>query len=118
MDEAIIREQETTKKLVKELMETDQRCRNDDLWLILQVWQRKQQIKVFIPFDQMHEMIAPETITRCRRDVQNTDGELLPTDPRILLRRQVKEQTLREYYAKRNPEIISDWEKLKYGIKD
>lgn len=114
--EPIIEEQIRTQQLVKELLEEDQRCRNDDLWLILQIWQKKQQIQLYVPYTKLFEMITPETITRVRRDIQNTKGELLPTDPLVLVRRKVKEDVIRSFYAD-DQHLLEDWQKIKYGVK-
>lgn len=111
----IIQDQIQAKNLVRELLQTDQRYRNDDLWLILQIWQQKQQIKLFIPYDKLCEMIKPETITRVRREIQNTQGEFLPTDPSVLVRRKVKEDIIRSYYQG-NDRLLQEWQNIKYGV--
>lgn len=64
-DEPILRK-ENAKEIIFELLHKDKRCREDNLWLMLQVW-KKQQIRVFIPFEQLQDMIPPSTITRCKR---------------------------------------------------
>jgi hypothetical protein len=91
--------QDKAKELVTKCLEQDIRCRNSDLYLILMVWQRMQHIKCFIPYEEMNKMIKPETITRCRRQIQNTEGRLVATDP-VVFNRRNKEKILREYYRK------------------
>lgn len=95
-----IKQQIKAKELVEEVLSTDIRARNNDLWLILQVWQKKQQVKLFIPYEELNRMISPETITRVRRDIQNHDGRLVATDPVIFARRS-KQKKLRGYYGGR-----------------
>lgn len=116
MEEEIIKEQEQAQALVKQCLSEDEKCRNNDLWLILQVWQKKQQIKLFVPYNQMREMISPETIVRARRKIQNTNGELLPTLPEVLYKRKVKQEILRRYFSQ-NQDIIREWEVLAYKLK-
>jgi hypothetical protein len=115
--EKIIKEQQDAEATVLTMLATDMRCRNDDVWLILQVWQKMQHINILVPFNEIGRMITPETITRVRRQIQNTNGEFLPTDPQVLLRRKVKEAVLKAYYTGRNPAIIREWEELRYKIK-
>jgi hypothetical protein len=91
------KEFKAAKEIVHECLTEDARCRNDDLFLILKVWQKKQQINCFVPYDKLSEMIKPETITRVRRKIQNDDGELLPTDPEVLRRRKIKQQQVHDW---------------------
>jgi len=102
------------KKFVEDVLSTDQRARNDDLWLILQVWQKKQLIKCFVPYDQINLMVKPETITRVRREIQNTECRLLPTDPQVVIRRKMKEEEVRKHYT---PEFVKEYERIRYGVK-
>ena len=111
----IILEQRQTKMLVKEILKEDARTRNSDLWLCLQVWIKKQNIKLLIPPEQIKEMITPETITRARRVIQNDDNDFLPTDPQVMIRRQFKEAVLKRFYA-HNQTILNEYFNLKYGI--
>ena len=96
---SIIAKQKEAKELVTRCLESDIRCRNSNLYLILMVWQKMQQIKCFIPYEEMNKMIKPETISRVRRQIQNTEGRLVATDPVVLARRS-KEKKLREYYGR------------------
>ena len=114
--EEIIQEQEDTKKLVEEVLEEDIRARNNDLWLLLMVWTKKQQIRLDIPYSQIKDMALPESVNRVRRTIQNTEGRWLPTDPMVLLHRQFKEEVIRNYY-RGNPFMLESFQKLKYGVK-
>lgn len=113
----IILEQREAKKLVKEILKEDARARNSDLWLCLQIWIKKQNIKLLIPQNQIKDMITPETITRCRREIQNNpdNPQFLPTDPQVMIRRQFKESVLKRFYAN-NQTILNEYFNLKYGI--
>lgn len=106
----------TVKKLVEEVLSEDQRSRNDYLWLILQIWQKKQFIKVFVPYEEIKNMIAPETITRCCRLIQHTLGRYLPTDPNVAFRRKIREEQIRDYFSD-NEWYLSEFQRLTYGVK-
>lgn len=59
----------TTKAYVEKVLEEDERARNDDKWLILQVL-REMGYDIYIDYEELDEMPAFETITRCRRKFQ------------------------------------------------
>lgn len=90
------REIETTKVLVREALKEDERCRNEDLYLIWKVFNKI--TKVYIPFQSFRDLPSAETITRIRRSF-NERGLFLPTDPKVLERRQRREREFREHYA-------------------
>lgn len=114
--EDIIEEHIKAKALVESVLTEDTRARNQDLWLILQVWQKKQLIKCYVPFDKLGEMITPETITRVRRKIQNDEGRLLPTDPEVLVRRRVNEELVRKFYAS-DQRLLKEFENSKFRVK-
>jgi hypothetical protein len=103
------------KTLVEKCLEEDIRCRNDDFWLCLQVW-KKQGIKIFVDFTQLKIMFNPETIIRNRAFIQNDENRLLPTIPQVLVKRKVKEEVLRNYYAD-NPALLQEWENIKFDVR-
>lgn len=110
---SIISRETTARNLIRTVMSKDEKCRNDDKWLCLEIW-RSQGIKVFFPYKDMKKMYNPETIIRNRAYIQNTEGSLLPTNPSVLLKRRIKEKVLRKFYVN-NLQIISEWEKLKHN---
>jgi hypothetical protein len=59
----------SVKATVEEVLAADSRARSNDTWLIFRVLQ-KQGFKVFIPFEAIDSMPAFESITRCRRKLQ------------------------------------------------
>ena len=109
----VIRNHEEANILVMECLENDQRCRNDDMWLCLQVW-IKQGIKINIDYDDLPKMFNPETIIRNRAFIQNDECLLLPTDPKVLIKRKMKENAIRSYYG--NNGIFKEFQNIKYGI--
>ena len=82
----------TTRELVEELLREDPKCRNSDLWLILQVWQKKQHIKCFVPYECLKDMILPETISRVRRQIQNKERRFPPTSEFVRRKRRMREK--------------------------
>lgn len=109
-------QQKEAKVIVEEILREDVYARNSDLWLILQVWQRKQHIKLFVPFDKLAEMMPAETITRARRIVQNKEKKYLPTDPDVVVKRRIKEETLRAYYGN-NPRLLEEFVVRMHGVR-
>ena len=112
----IKQEFETAKNMVEEVLNEDMKARQNDLWLMLMVWQKKQHIKVFVPYDKLFEMIQPETITRVRRKIQNDEGRLLPESPYVLFKRRVRSELIRAYFSG-NEKLIKQWEEIAFNIK-
>lgn len=109
----VSKELSKTKEIVLAVLKESDRARNEDQWLILCCLQRMgQDIKV--EFDgnlrktviiwkivDAHDITSFETITRCRREIQNNQGLYLPTDPDVAAKRGIREDAFREYYARR-----------------
>ena len=95
---SIIKSQAKARELVKKVLEADERCRNNDLWMVLSAW-REQGVKIYLDYNLLDQMFTPETLTRVRRDIQNSNGLFLPTDPNVLVHRSIKEETIRKYYS-------------------
>jgi len=119
--EQVEEEYATAKQLVEEVLAEDERARNDYMWLNLMVWQKKQQISVFIDYKDIGKMISPSTIHRVCQVIQHDEGKYLPTDPMQLLRRKIREDIIRQYFGRqrseRNDWILEEWEKKKFKIK-
>lgn len=64
----------STKQIVEELLRDDPRCRNDDTWLVIQVF-RKLGFKFYINHDDLKKLPAFETITKSRRKIQNEENK-------------------------------------------
>lgn len=92
-------EQRRVADIVEDILRSDERARNSDLWLILQVWQKAQQVRIFVPYERLGDMIAPESITRARRVIQNERCVFLPTDASVLRRRRFKQDALTELFS-------------------
>jgi len=57
------------KYIVADVLETDERARNDDKWLVWVVL-RRWGIGIYIPFEQFKNMPSFESISRYRRKLQ------------------------------------------------
>lgn len=64
---------------VKDILKDDERTRNNDTWLIIRVL-RNMGFKIYIDYHEIKEMPSFETITRCRRKIQNEDNQFLPKE--------------------------------------
>lgn len=92
------REFKTVKALVYYLMQTEERCRNDDKWLTYSVFQeiaKRNGKKIFLPFDLFSKFPAFETVKRCRAYIQNNQRELLPTDPEVAHKRDARKKKIK-----------------------
>jgi hypothetical protein len=90
----------TTKDRVKEILRQDNRARNSDLWLVLQVWRLCNKVNFYIPYDKIQDLTAFETISRVRRQIQNKEGLYPPTDKAVLINRGIKQEIYHKYYGK------------------
>ena len=119
MEKEIKEEFDLVKDKVLEFMRDDERCRNDDKWLTIKVIRHfieKAGGTLYISFDKLCEIPAFETIKRNRANIQNVQHRLLPTDPKVLIRRKIRQSAIREYYCS-DTKIINDYETLKYGLE-
>jgi len=95
--------------IVREAMEQEKKCRNSDRFLIWYIYRH-----IFDSnlnnYNEFKELPASETLTRCRRIIQNDQNDLLPTDPDVLAKRKQKEEAVREYFGK-NSTYYNEWRK-------
>jgi hypothetical protein len=96
----IEKEIKTIKDLVQELLDNDERCRGDDKWLILRVL-RKLGFKIYVEYRDLADMPSFETITRCRRKIQEEKPDSSPSEE-ILLSREKRQEDFREYFSNKN----------------
>ena len=89
-------DQEKIKNIVEEILKTDERARNDDKWLVYCVYRKK--TKIFIPFEDFSILPSPESITRCRRQIQNTEGKYKAKE-KVEINRIRNEEDYRTYYG-------------------
>ena len=78
----------TIKDNVERLLANDEKCRNEDLYLILKFWQQYDGLKVDLSiFD---SLTSSESIRRARQQIQNDDEKYPPTDPVVRAYRERK----------------------------
>ena len=102
VEEETEKEFKTVKALVYFLMQTEERCRNDDKYLTFRVFEiiAKQHGKnIFIPFTLFDTFPAWETVKRTRAFIQNNQQELLPTDPEVIKKRSQRQNKVRQMMA-------------------
>lgn len=87
------REFSQVKDLVLKELSEDERTRNCDTYLVLKVL--RYFTPAFIPFKDFGKLPSLETITRCRRLIQNKEGRFLPTNPLVVERRRKRECEIR-----------------------
>lgn len=85
---------------VLKLMREDERCRNDDKWLIWKYLRECAGVKIFIPFKQFDKMPSFESIRRIRQHIQNTEGKLLPTVAHVRRERRISFAAWKEWLNK------------------
>ena len=88
--------EEKIKTMVEETLETDERARNDDKWLVYLVYRKL--TKIFIPFEDFEKLPAPESISRCRRQLQNTEGKY-KAKLEVQITRRARREEYKEYYG-------------------
>ena len=94
-----------TKEKVKSCMERKEQCRNSDRFLLWYFWKYEEELDIE-KYEQFKEGTSASTIVRCRREIQNDDGEFLPTDKSVLSKRRIKEEAIRDYYSSEKAEEI------------
>lgn len=66
------------KQIVENILKEDERARNSDKWLIIETL-RGMGFKIFIDYRELENMPSFETITRCRRKI-NEELKYLPNE--------------------------------------
>jgi len=112
-----------TESIVREVLEKNVIARNNDNFLISLVWQRTGYAKIKdnrllldIGVGEIRKLPSPSTITRSRRKIQNTEGQLLPTLAEVMIRRRIREECVRTYFGEKSKEY-EEWKDCKFGIK-
>jgi len=97
--ERTFKEFDSVKKLVEGILAKDEQARNSDQWLIYKVISEICRIydkKMYIPFELFQNFPAYESVTRCRRKL-NEEGKYLPTDQKVIERRRGRERAVRDW---------------------
>ena len=88
---------ETTKAIVRKVLERDEATRNSDTWLIIQVL-REMGFKVFLEYDRIKDMPSFESIRRSRQFWQNTKGKFKPTQ-KVAEQREERQEEFKEVFT-------------------
>lgn len=105
------REFDTTKAVVREVLkknpesDTGVEARNSDKFLIWYI-RHKVEGHDLNDFSEFVEASSPETIRRVRQEIQNSEGEFLPTSKEVLERRNFREDEIRDYFSESKAEEI------------
>ena len=89
------------KKEVELLLKNNPRCRDDDIFLLYKYWTEVQGISIFIPFEKFKELVPFESISRCRRKIQN-DEHKFPPSLEVWKARKQQEEKYYEYFGKQS----------------
>jgi len=90
-----IKEVKEVKEVCLKLMAIDERCRNDDLWLMLQGY-RELGFNIYIDYHQLEKMPRPETFKRMRAIIQNKDKMFPPTSLDVIRRRKKRQKVMEQ----------------------
>lgn len=89
----------TLTKRVENILSRDNNAKNSDKWLIYRVLEEISQengCNLFIPFTLFDKFPSFESITRCRRKL-NEKGRYLPTDREVIEKRKKRERVFRNW---------------------
>lgn len=100
--------------VVELVLKTDKETRNCDTELVFAVW-KVQTGKSIYSRDDSKYLLAPESITRARRVIQNDQGRYLPTRVGVLVQRRIKEESIKKYFSKEK-KFLQNYLDLKYGV--
>lgn len=95
--------QEKMKTIVEKILEKDERSRSDDRWLVYCVYRKL--TKIFIPFEDFEKLPSPESVTRCRRQIQNKEGRF-KADKRTQIIRVFMEDEFRKHYSAKESVVV------------
>lgn len=109
-------ELEKTKEVVEGILSRHEEARNNDIFLILKVWEEVSGAKLNISPEETKGLMPPSTISRVRRKIQNDEGEFLPTNPGVMHKRKIREEMIRDYYKDDNGKF-TDYIKHVYGVQ-
>ena len=74
------------------------------------------EITIKMQLDNLFDIPNTETIRRVRQEIQNTEKQYLPTDPKVLTARRFKEDVIYNYYAN-DQWLLTEYTNRKYGVK-
>jgi hypothetical protein len=95
------------KSLIYNVLESQPRSRDDDLYLTLCIWNRFYDHKIFkneeglvcVRLTDILELPREDHIKRLRAQIQNVEGKYLPTNLSVCKKRKISEQKWRDYLS-------------------
>jgi len=88
----------TVKDRVEFLLQKYPPTRNNDFYLTLLYLKYFDNIPLpYIEWDHIVKATTPETVSRCRRKIQNDENRFLPTDPKVRRQRKIAEEIYRQW---------------------
>ncbi len=109
------KKQTFVKDKVRELMKSDDECRNSDQYLLIRFWTEELGGKS-IGIEDAKKVTNLKDIYNARSEIQNLECVLLPTRIGVLKARRIKYETVKRYYGEKNS-ITKDFELEAFGIK-
>jgi hypothetical protein len=92
-----LNELHTTEEKVIKLLKENPHYRNCDKCLIMAFWFLVDGYNMQLDARTIHKLTPAETITRCRRYIQNDLFLFLPTDDEVKERREISQEAVREW---------------------
>ena len=102
------------KGLVRNWLRDDLLSRNSDKRLMFVIWTDYQGLDLS-EWKSFACGLCAESITRVRREIQNVDGEFLPTEPSIIVQRGIQEVLIRKWYGDKH-KVTEGWFNARYGV--
>jgi hypothetical protein len=93
------------KNIVKSILETDEKARNSDKYLIVTAL-RQMGFKIYIDYGELDRMPSWESFRRCRQLLQAENKELRG-DEAIGQLREKKQEEYKEFFGKKEDNIIN-----------
>lgn len=105
--QTVKRELSETTSQVKAFLIADDRCKNDDTWLLYKIFcLRTGLTEKDFPFKFFSAISCFETVRRVRQKLQEEEPDLFgPTDPAVIAKRNKRAEAFRQIFAKRNVTI-------------
>ena len=92
--DAFSRRMNTIASKVEILLEENEECRNDDLFLIFEYWRKFDDSKLKMP---THKITSPESIRRIREHIQNDLNKYPPTKEEVRRKREIHRRRVKRF---------------------
>lgn len=95
--ERLISDIQLIEEKVARLLHDEPKTRDSDPILVVMFWDKFDNFKHKYFIRKFHDITSPETITRCRRAIQNDCGLFLPVNDNIRKDRKIKQEAFRDW---------------------